>query len=216
MTIFERALSFVRDGDAVGLGSGRASTAFLHALGDRVKSGLRITAVPTSQAIADLAAQLTIPVMTLEETPRLAITVDGADEVDPTRNLIKGYGRALIREKIVATASDRLIILVGKSKLVTRLGQRGKLPIEVLPFAAGLVQRRLREMGMGFEMWVGRSDNGNMIFDLQLPAAIDPESLERRLREVPGIVGTGFFLKMNPLVLIGDEASNFELVEERN
>src|SRR5271163_1430190 len=135
MTIYERALNFVTDGDVVGLGSGRASMAFIQVLGERVKQGLHVRGVPTSSISEELAHNLRIPLVSLAEGMPLALTVDGADEVAPDLTLIKGYGRALVREKIVAAASRRLIILVGKEKLVPRLGSRGKLPVEVTPFA---------------------------------------------------------------------------------
>jgi ribose 5-phosphate isomerase A len=139
MTIIERALEFVTDGSLIGLGSGRAAQAFVKALGERVRSGrLRVRGVPTSEETKKLAQQERIPLVTLAQSGILDATVDGADEVDPNLDLIKGYGRALVREKIVAASSRRLIILVGDEKLVPRLGSRGKLPVEVTPFALPL------------------------------------------------------------------------------
>lgn len=122
MTIYDRALDYIRDGDVLGLGTGRAASAFIEALGRRVGQGLRVRGVPTSQASADLAARLGIPLIALDEGMPLAVTFDGADEVDPALNLIKGYGRAMVREKVVAAASNRLVILVGREKLVPALG----------------------------------------------------------------------------------------------
>src|SRR5207245_2261432 len=147
MTIYERALELVRDGTTIGLGSGRASTEFLKLLGARVEAGLDVRGVPTSRATAKLAMQLGIRLICLEEAMPIDVTVDGADEVDPELNLIKGYGRALVREKVVAAASKRLVILAGPGKQVDRLGQRGKLPVEVVPFALALCSRRLTEVG---------------------------------------------------------------------
>src|SRR5437870_5420894 len=148
MTIYERALELIPEGSLVGLGSGRASTAFVKALGARVKAGrIHIRGVPTSEATAQLARQLGIPLLTLAEAGVLEVTVDGADEVDPHLDLIKGYGRAMVREKIVAASSRRLIILAGQDKKVPQLGTRGKLPVEVIPFGMALCQRRLRELG---------------------------------------------------------------------
>src|SRR5438093_10915915 len=136
MTIFERALEFVPAGSAIGLGSGRAASAFIKALGERVRGGFDVRGVPASEDSATLARQLGIPLVSLEEALPLALTVDGADEVDPHLNLIKGYGRALVREKIVAAASKKLIILVGPEhadeKCVDVLGARGKLPLEIV------------------------------------------------------------------------------------
>ena len=140
MTIVERALEFVPNGSRIGLGSGRAAEAFVKALGECVRSGrLQVQGVPTSEETARLARQEGIPLLNLAEAGELALTVDGADEVDPDLNLIKGYGRAMVREKIVAASSRLLVILVGEEKLVPQLGTRGKLPVEVTPFALPVV-----------------------------------------------------------------------------
>ena len=221
MTIFERALDLIRDGDAIGLGSGRAATAFIEALGRRVAAGLKVRVVPTSFASEENARRAGVPVVGLDAGMPLALTVDGADEVDPDLNLIKGYGRALVREKIVAAASGRLVILAGKDKLVDRLGARGRLPIEVVPFAVPLVQARLRPLGLEgvpFEK-DGKpflSDNGNAILDTLLGPIADAPALEAALRAIPGVVGTGLFLGMADLVLVGDPSDGFAFLEERS
>lgn len=220
MTIYDRALDYIRDGDVLGLGTGRAAGAFIEALGRRVGQGLRVRGVPTSQASADLAARLGIPLITLEEGMPLAVTFDGADEVDPALDLIKGYGRAMVREKVVAAASTRLVILVGREKLVPALGSRGKLPMEVVPFAAAFVRRRLADLGLPSVVpeIAGRpvySDNANLIVDCQIPVLADPGGLEEQVRRIPGVVGTGLFLGMAHTVLVGDEQRGFALVEER-
>src|SRR5262249_54178025 len=148
MTIIERALELVPNEARIGLGSGRAAQAFVRALGDRVRNRrLQARGVPTSEETASLARQEGIPLITLAGAGILDLTVDGADEVDPNLDLIKGYGRALVREKIVCGSSRRLVILVGEEKLVPRLGTRGKLPVEVIPFAMPLCERRLRQLG---------------------------------------------------------------------
>src|SRR3989454_3612781 len=128
-----RALGLVKDDTVVGLGAGRAATAFVRVLAARVRDGFRVRGVPVSEATAELAEELGIPLVGLEA--EIDVTVDGADEVDPDLNLIKGYGGALVRERIVAAASRRQIILVERDKLVPRLGSRGRLPVEVIPFA---------------------------------------------------------------------------------
>jgi ribose 5-phosphate isomerase A len=220
MTIYERALDFVSAGDVVGLGSGRASMAFIQVLGERVKNGLNIKGVPTSRISEELAHNLKIPLVSLEEGMPLAVTVDGADEVDASLNLIKGWGRALVREKIVAAASKKLVILVGQDKLVPKLGTRGKLPVEVVPFALPLCRDRLTKMGLNPVPYEekGRlfvTDNGNHILDCMIGPIEDPEKLEEQLHRVPGVVGTGLFLDMANVVLIGDEKKQFELVSER-
>src|SRR5947207_6634736 len=140
-----RALGFVKDDTAVGLGAGRAATAFVRALAARVRDGLRVRGVPVSEATAALAGELGIPLVGLEVD--IDVTVDGADEVDPDLNLIKGYGGALVRERLVAAAAQRQLILVGSEKLVPVLGSRGRLPLEVVPFALPLVLRRLSRLG---------------------------------------------------------------------
>jgi ribose 5-phosphate isomerase A len=218
MTIYERALAFVADGDAVGLGSGRASAAFIRLLGQRVGAGLRIRGVPTSEASAALAREVGIPLVSLADAIPLAVTVDGADEVAPDMDLIKGYGRALVREKIVAASSQRLVILVGPGKEVDVLGQRGKLPVEVLPFALPLAQRRLRDLGLEPIPYEadGRlflTDNGCHILDCRTGPIADPVGLEAIIRGIPGVLGTGLFPGMADVVLVGDD--NFELISER-
>ena len=220
MTIVERALELVADGSRIGLGSGRASQAFVKALGERVRTGrLHVHGVPTSEETASLAKQQGISLLTLAEAGILDLTVDGADEVDPNLDLIKGYGRALVREKIVAASSRRLVILVGNEKLVPRLGTRGKLPVEVTPFALPLCERRLGALGCrpipyrrGPDLFV--TDNGNHIVDCQFEPIPDPARLESDIRAIPGVVGTGLFLGMAETVLVG-ERDTFGLIEER-
>jgi len=148
----------------------------------------------------------------------LALTVDGADEVDPHLNLIKGYGRALVREKIVAAASRKLVILVGPGKEVPVLGTRGKLPIEVVPFSLPLCQERLAKLGCKPIIYGENgvpfvTDNGNHILDCKIAPILHPEQFEEHLRGIPGVVGTGLFLGMADLVLVGDD--HFNLVAER-
>jgi ribose 5-phosphate isomerase A len=207
MTIDQKALEYIHDGALVGLGSGRAATAFVRALGARVKAGLRIRGVPTSEGTAAVAREVGIPLTTLEDIEQLDLTVDGADEVDPKLDLIKGYGAALVREKIVAASSKRLVILVGDEKLVPVLGARGILPVEVVPFAEALCRRRLRALGLESQtrMKDGRplvTDNGNHIFDCKVSAIADPAKLDRDILQIPGVLGTGIFAGMADVVLV--------------
>ena len=206
--IAEHALKLVPPNSVVGLGTGHAATAFLHALGERVRQGLQVRGIPTSQASAELAVQLGIPLTTFEEVERIDIDVDGADEVDPHLNLIKGYGGALVREKIVAAASRRVVILVGADKLVPVLGTRGIVPVEVVPFGLPECRRRLRALGYEADPRLHdgqlfETDNGNNILDCHVVPLERPAELELRLRAVPGVVGTGLFLGMAHTVLIG-------------
>jgi ribose 5-phosphate isomerase A len=220
MTIVERALNLIPDGAALGLGSGRAAQSFVRALGKKVQSGeFRVRGVPTSDETAALARSVGVPLTELNTTGILDFTVDGADEVDPRLNLIKGYGRALVREKIVAASSKNLVILVGDEKLVSQLGSRGKLPVEAVPFAVPLCERRLRDLGCEPTPYMRDgalfvSDNGNNIIDCQIGPIDDPARLESQIRAIPGIVSTGLFLSMADIVLVGDR-NDFRLLEER-
>jgi len=220
MTIVERALELVIDGSRIGLGSGHAAHAFVLALGERVRNGLlHVRGVPTSKETETLAIQEGIPLMTLAEAGILDVTVDGADEVDPKLDLIKGYGRALVREKIVAASGRQLIILIGEEKLVSQLGSRGKLPVEVTPFALPLCERRLQDVGcrpipyvQGEDLFV--TDNGNHLLDCQIDPILDAKRLELDIRAIPGVVGTGLFLGMADTVLVG-KGRDLQMVEER-
>jgi ribose 5-phosphate isomerase A len=220
MTIIERALQLVPADARIGLGSGRAAQAFVKALGERVRTeGLRVQGVATSEETSRLARQEGIPLLTLAEAGILDLTVDGADEVDPQLDLIKGYGRALVREKIVAASSRRLVILVGDEKLVHQLGARGKLPVEVVPFAMPLCERRLRDLGcepvpflQDGDLFV--TDNGNHVIDCEIAPIPDAIRLEQDLRAIPGVVGSGLFLGMAETVLVGDR-QNFRMIEEQ-
>jgi ribose 5-phosphate isomerase A len=206
----QAALSFVEEGMTLGLGTGRAASAFVEALGARVSEGFQIVGVPTSEATGRLAAGLGIPLARLDEVDHLDVTFDGADEVDPHLDLIKGYGAAMVREKIVAASSEQLVILVGPEKLVDSLGQRGRLPIEILPFGAALVRRRLADLGISASLRLDDAgqtlvtDNGNWVLDAALTPPIDAATLENQLVATPGVLGTGFFVGMADAVLIGD------------
>ncbi|HVO26650.1 MAG TPA: ribose-5-phosphate isomerase RpiA [Candidatus Margulisiibacteriota bacterium] len=213
-----RALAFVHDGAVVGLGTGRAATAFVEALGERVKQGMRVTGVPTSKATAATARRLAIPLVDLDDVDGIDVTVDGADEVDPQLNLIKGYGGAMVGEKIVAAASRREIILVGSEKLVPVLGKRGILPVEVIPFAVGFCKRRLTALGCRPQVRLTDgvrvpfvSDSGNYILDCGVGPITDPQALEDAIRAIPGVVGSGLFIGIAERVLVGDQDGVREL-----
>ena len=208
MTLADQALAMIEDGTVIGLGTGRAATEFVKALGGKVRDGLKIRGVPTSAATAVLAKELGIPLTTLEESGELAITFDGADEVAPNNDLIKGYGGALVREKIVAASSKRLVILVGPGKEVAALGMHGKLPVEVVLFGIPLARRRLAALGIPPiirhtpDGATFLTDNGNAILDCHSGPIEDPQALERAILDIPGVVGTGLFLNMADTVLI--------------
>jgi ribose 5-phosphate isomerase A len=203
----QRAQQYVADGAVVGLGTGRAASAFIEVLGHRVQGGLKIRCVATSQSSAHLARQFAIPLVDLDQVAGIDVTVDGADEVDPQGNLIKGYGGALVREKIVAAASARLVILVGEEKLVPVLGSRGKLPVEVVPFGMMATVQHLKKLGLDpqLRMNAGRplvTDNGNHILDCGTGPIQKPAELETNILAIPGVVGTGLFRGMADVVLV--------------
>ena len=204
-----RAVALVREAGPtvrVGLGSGRAAEAFVRALA--AERRLEVLGIPTSRATAALATSLGLVVSDRLVDP-IDVTVDGADEVDPRLDLIKGYGGALTRERIVAAASRRQVILVTPEKLVPRLGTRGRLPVEIMPFAEPLCQRRLRALGCDPRRreTAGApfvTDNGNWILDCGIAAQDDAAALDRDIRRIPGVVDTGFFLGTAEQVLVAE------------
>lgn len=219
MTIIDRVLDLIPGQSLLGLGSGRAALAFVRVLGEAVRAGkLQVRGVPTSERTAVVAREAGVPLVSLAEAGRLDICIDGADEVDRNLNLIKGYGRALVREKVVAAASRYLFILVGQEKLVPQLGSRGKLPVEVVPFALPLCEARLSDMGLrpvphreNGAYFV--TENGNNIIDCEIGPIDDPAALESEILDIPGVVDTGLFLGMASRVFIG-ETDNFWLIED--
>ncbi|MGH7591686.1 MAG: ribose-5-phosphate isomerase RpiA [Gemmatimonadales bacterium] len=209
-----KAVESIRDGARIGLGTGRAATAFIEKLGARCHAGLTVSGVATSSASAEAARQAGIPLIELGAGGLLDLTVDGADEVSPELDLIKGWGGALVRERIVATASVEQVILIGPDKLVRALGERGRIPVEIIPLAAWLVERELRALGLvpTLRMDPARAeafvtDNGNNIFDCApshpLRDGADARALERTLRAIVGVVDTGLFLGTASRVLVG-------------
>lgn len=209
-----RALDLIVDGARVGLGSGRTASVFVRLLGARVRDGLRVTCVPASGVIETLARAEQIPLVALSESELLDITVDGADEVAPNLDLLKGHGGALVRERIVASASRRQVILVAADKLVQQLGERFAVPVEVIPFAAGPVTRAIKAAGLtrsvrmnGAGDRAGVNENGNLTFDVALDAPLadarEARELELLLRAIPGVVDTGLFLGTAERVLVG-------------
>jgi ribose 5-phosphate isomerase A len=203
------ALRHVASGQIVGLGTGRAASAFVRALGQRVAGGLDVRGVPTSEATAALAREGGIKLVTPDDIEAIDVAVDGADEVDPRGDLIKGYGGALLREKVVALLARRFIVLVGGDKLVPVLGTRGRLPVEVVPFAAGACRRRLEALGYPAEVRTAGgspviTDNGNRLLDCRVGPLADPGAVDATIRSIVGVVGTGLFVGMAPTVLVWD------------
>ena len=208
------ALGLIESGARIGLGSGRTASVFVRLLGERVRGGLRITAVPASGAIEALARAEGIPLVPLSADERLDITVDGADEVAPNLDMIKGHGGALVRERIVASVSARQVILVGAEKLVRELGERFALPVEVIPFALGPVTRAIRDAGLVPNVRMDAActhelvnENGNLTLDCALPAPLAnaraARELEAALLAIAGVVDTGLFLGTAERVFVG-------------
>lgn len=209
------ALRFVKPGHTVGLGTGRAASAFIRALG---ASGIQVRGVPTSTPAEELARSVGIPIITLGEAGKIDTDVDGADEVDSRLNLIKGYGGALVREKIVAASSRRLVVLVGYEKIVKRLGDRGSLPVEVVPFGLPLVSAKIKAMGMKPRVRenAGKefiTDNGNLILDCAVKPIANAARLDRELLAIPGVVGTGLFIGMADIVLIAEASGKIRALK---
>jgi ribose 5-phosphate isomerase A len=211
------SLRFVKDGQVVGLGTGSTAAIFIQLLGEQVKKGLRIRGIPTSERSREQAASLGIPLTTLDECQEIDVTVDGADEVDPQLRLIKGGGGALLREKIVASATKQLVIVADASKRVPVLG-KFPLPVEVIKFAQALVKKKIEALGAAVEL---RRDSGdkpyltdenNHILDCRFGQIPDADGLARRLSDMPGVVEHGLFIGMAGVVLV---ARGNEIIELR-
>jgi ribose 5-phosphate isomerase A len=218
------AVKHVKDGFTVGLGSGTTAAYAIEEIGKKMKrEKLRVQGVPTSYQAFMLAVQHGIPVTTLEEQPILDLTIDGADQIDPELNLIKGMGGALAREKIVASASKKLIIIADENKKVKALGENNHpVPIEALPFAASFVMKRIKEMYGTPVLREGKgkvgpviTDNGNVIIDADFGLVHKPTELERKLRTMPGIVETGLFVNMADIAYIGKHSNVEKLTKKQ-
>jgi ribose 5-phosphate isomerase A len=197
------ALADVRPGMLVGLGTGSTAAFAIAALGAQVRAGLRITSVATSRATEALARDHGIRVLPFDDVPQVDLTIDGVDEIDPDLRAIKGGGGAMLREKIVAAASTRMIAIADGSKRVTRLG-RGPVPVEVLPFARSWVLRALGDLGARPAVRAARSDQDNLLIDADFGPIADPAALAATLAAIPGLVGHGLFLGEIDRLLIAD------------
>lgn len=204
----EHAATFVQDGMIVGLGTGSTAAFAIAALAARVRDGMRIHAIPTSRASAEQARAGGIPLTTLNTHPAIDVTIDGADEVDANLDVIKGRGGALLREKIVASATRRQVIIVDETKLVRRLGERMPLPVEIVPFGWKRTQGALEALGLAPALRraddrVFRTDNGNFIVDCALPQTFAVHDLAAAIKATVGVVDHGFFLGLTHTVVIG-------------
>ena len=220
-----RALEHVRDGMKLGLGTGSTAKHFVDLLGERVRAGLNVVGVPTSEATRIQAEQCGVPLTTLDDVDRLDLTVDGADEIDPALNLIKGGGGALLREKIVATASDRMIVIADDTKWVDVLG-RFPLPVEVIPFGLAATQRAIGSafaqsgnsgqmvLRKGTDGHVFVTDGGHCIVDAHLGRISDAPRLAGLLTSIPGVVEHGLFIGLaGTTVLAGSQG--IRVIERR-
>ena len=209
----QAALGEVRPGMKLGLGTGRTADHFVRLLGEKVRGGLAVVGVPTSERTARLAAEAGVPLTTLDDTPALDLTIDGADEIDPQLRLIKGAGGALLREKIVAAASARMLVVADAGKCVQVLGAC-PLPIEVVPFGLGATRRALdaaasrlglvgeiRQRSAGDGPFV--TDGGHYILDASFGRIPDPDALSAVLHAIPGVVEHGLFIGLASAAVIG-------------
>jgi ribose 5-phosphate isomerase A len=206
------AVKHVKDGFIVGLGSGSTAAFAVEALGDRVKAeGLRIMGIPSSYQAFEVAVANNIPITTLEEHPVIDVTIDGADQLTPELYLIKGGGAALAREKIVASATKQNIIIADQNKKVALLGANGQfVPVEVIPFAISPVKRKLAELGGKVTVREAKgklgpilTDNGNAVLDVIFGEIKDPAELAVKVKMIPGVAETGFFVGLTDIAYIG-------------
>ena len=203
------AAELVRDGTVIGYGTGRAATAALEALAKRVQGGLRVRGVPTSQRTAELAHRLGLPLADLSEVDGLDLVIDGADEVDPHRQVLKGGGGALTREKLVALAARQRVLVLEESKLVQRLGSLRGLPIELLAFGWTQTLARIAAVLPGAVLRRGPdgapwpSDNGALLCDAPIPPGADLRALASELKALAGVIEHGLFLDLSPTLVVG-------------
>ncbi|NGX27258.1 MAG: Ribose-5-phosphate isomerase A [Chlamydiae bacterium] len=207
----KKALSFVQDGMHIGLGTGSTAAHFIKHLIEKCKQGLKVQAVATSIASQEMAKKGGIPLLDINTISFLDLSVDGADEIDPEKRLIKGAGGALVREKIIAAMSKEMIVIADESKLVKKLGAH-PLPVEIIPFGAEATKKHIEDKGFSGK-WRknGRethylTDNQNWIFDITFPSLIDePEAIHLSLLSIPGVVDTGFFFHLAKQCVIGKQ-----------
>jgi ribose 5-phosphate isomerase A len=213
----EKAVEYVRDGMTIGLGTGTTAYWAIQRIGVLVKDGLKIKAVSSSEHSASLAKDLNIPMIDINSISGIDLTIDGADEVDPQKNLIKGGGGALLREKILAINTKQYIIVVDESKMVKQLG-KFPVPVEVTGFAAVLTLKRIEALGCKAQLRTkdGKqfvTDNGNLIADCQFQTISNPHALNSTLHAIAGVVETGLFVDFSPTIVVGYKNGNVEVIK---
>jgi len=214
----EKAAEYIEDGMIIGLGTGSTAYYAIKKVGELVRNGLKVKAVPTSKETAELAAEEGIELIELADVESLDLTIDGADEVDSKFNLIKGGGGALLREKIVASATDKLIIVVDESKWVEYLGEF-PLPVEITPFSWQYTKRMVEKFSCSSEIRkedgeIYVTDNGNYILDCDFGKIEDPLKITVELNKLPGVVENGIFAEMAEIVVVGYNDGHVEVLEK--
>jgi ribose 5-phosphate isomerase A len=209
----EKAVTLIKDGMIVGLGTGSTAAYFIHALIALYKQGLKIQTVSSSHSSSLLAERGGIPLLNLHDVTHVDITVDGADEIDSRKRLIKGGGGAHLKEKILASSSRQMIVIADESKLVDHLGHT-KLPVEIIPYGSIFTRKKIEALGVQSKWRVHHNtdlhqelfvtESGNFILDIYFPSPLlDPEKLETKLSQIPGVVETGFFFDLADMAIIG-------------
>jgi ribose 5-phosphate isomerase A len=210
------AAELVKENMKIGIGTGSTAFYFIEKLGERCRQGLRIEAAATSQKSWDLALKAGIPLGNIENYTSLDLDIDGADEIDPQKRMIKGGGGALLREKIIASMSKEMIVIVNRQKLVNQLGAF-PLPVEIIPFAWKATIHHIENQGFNGTIRQTKegvrylTDNGNLIYDIRLSPGAQPEEIDRMLRKIPGVVETGFFIGLAGRVIIGNQDGTVEI-----
>jgi ribose 5-phosphate isomerase A len=221
--VAEAASSLVESGTVIGLGSGSTAAHFIRQVGTRLTSGdiTDVLGVPTSHQAAADALEAAIPLTTLDEYPVLDLTVDGADQIDGNLDAIKGGGGALLREKVVASASKKYVIIADSNKLTKTLGEKQALPVEVLPFSLGAVILKIEELNGRPVLRKGSSklgpvvtDNSNFIIDINFGAIREPSTLDTSLKSIPGIIETGLFLDYADIAYVGKRGTIEKIVRK--
>ncbi len=211
-----KALEFIKEGMVVGLGTGTTAGFFIKHLIEKYQQGLQITAVATSIVSEKMAKEGGIPMLDIDTITSIDVTVDGADEVDPKKRLIKGAGGALMREKIIANMSKQMVVITDETKLVEKLGSH-PLPVEVIPFGLTAIKKQIEELGYKATWRINKdssfylTDNHNRILDLTLTPINEPEKLNTQLLSIPGVVDTGFFFNLASSIIIGKSDGSVEV-----